>query len=304
MYYRFISNNNFPTTESGGSWNTIAWTSDILPINAYNYANGCLVKLNISSDSNSMISVHVTGNAYSTATSTKVINSIAEFYNYKDGNDILNYNATHFGYNFGDIKIFNYDNKVCLWFKQDHNYMSFSVFANYTNSSSADNKVLSISNLAMPTSGVTRSKTITPKTIAYQSDIPTSLPANGGNSDTVDNVHLEWSGSQSASSTEWLAGWTADGTKIKAVKRADLSVNYASSAGNADTLDDIDSTDFLRKVSVSNSSENDFNSFSNMTLTGRGDPTTGASLKNAPWTGAGPAGGYGVLTYLWSGYGT
>ena len=43
-----------------------------------------------------------------------------------------------------------------------------------------------------------------------------------------------------------------------------------------------------------------------MTLTGRVDPTTGASLKNAPWSGSGPAGGYGVLTYLFngSGYGT
>lgn len=62
--------------------------------------------------------------------------------------------------------------------------------------------------------------------------IPTSLPANGGNADTVDNVHMEWNGSQAASDTEWLAGWTADGTKIKAVKRADLNVNYCTSAGS------------------------------------------------------------------------
>ena len=81
-----------------------------------------------------------------------------------------------------------------------------------------------------------------------------------------------------------------------------LSVNYASSAGNADTLDGIDSTKFLRQVVVPNNTENDFNTFSNMTLTGRADPTTGASLKNAPWSGSGPAGGYGVLTYLFNGY--
>lgn len=57
---------------------------------------------------------------------------------------------------------------------------------------------------------------------------------------------------------------------------------------------------------VPNNTENDFNTFSNMTLTGREDPTTGASLKNAPWSGSGPAGGYGVLTYLFNGrgYGT
>lgn len=29
LYYRFISNNTFPTTANGGSWNKIAWTSDI-----------------------------------------------------------------------------------------------------------------------------------------------------------------------------------------------------------------------------------------------------------------------------------
>lgn len=82
-----------------------------------------------------------------------------------------------------------------------------------------------------------------------------------------------------------------------------ISAGYADFAGNADTLDGIDSTGFLRQVLVPHNTENDFNTFSNMTLTGRGDPSTGASLKNAPWTGSGPAGGYGVLTYLWSVYG-
>lgn len=82
------------------------------------------------------------------------------------------------------------------------------------------------------------------------------------------------------------------------------SVNYATTAGNAIKLANIDSWNFLKKVTVTTNAENDFNTFSNMTLTGRGDPTTGASLVNAPWTGSGPAGGYGVLTYLWSVYGT
>lgn len=84
------------------------------------------------------------------------------------------------------------------------------------------------------------------------------------------------------------------------------TVSYSNSAGNANTLDGIDSTRFLRQVVVPNNTENDFNTFSNMTLTGRVDPTTGASLKNAPWSGSGPAGGYGVLTYLFNGseYGT
>lgn len=80
--------------------------------------------------------------------------------------------------------------------------------------------------------------------------------------------------------------------------------NDGSGSGlDADLLDGNHATSFLRKVTVANNAVNDFNTFESMTLTGRGDPATGASLTNAPWTGAGPAGGYGVLTYLWSGYG-
>lgn len=63
-------------------------------------------------------------------------------------------------------------------------------------------------------------------------------------------------------------------------------------------------SDYLKKVTVSDSQSNDFNTFENLTLTGRGDPASGASLLHAPWSNAGPAGGYGTLTYLWSGYGT
>ena len=64
-----------------------------------------------------------------------------------------------------------------------------------------------------------------------------SYATSAGNADTTDGVHIEWAGSQAASDTTWVVGWNANGTKLKAVKRADLSVNYASSAGNADTVD-------------------------------------------------------------------
>jgi hypothetical protein len=29
IYYRFITNNSFPTTANGGSWNVLAWKSEI-----------------------------------------------------------------------------------------------------------------------------------------------------------------------------------------------------------------------------------------------------------------------------------
>lgn len=42
---------------------------------------------------------------------------------------------------------------------------------------------------------------------------------NAVNSDTTDGVHLEWSGELGANDYSWLAGWTNDGKKIKAVNK-------------------------------------------------------------------------------------
>lgn len=125
---------------------------------------------------------------------------------------------------------------------------------------------------------------------------------SGLDADTLDGYHANGLLTALSNSNNGIS-ITVGGT-TKSI--SNINVNYAASAGNANTLDGIDSTRFLRQVVVPNNTENDFNTFSNMTLTGRVDPTTGASLKNAPWSGSGPAGGYGVLTYLFngSGYGT
>lgn len=59
----------------------------------------------------------------------------------------------------------------------------------------------------------------------------TATNANSaGNADTTDGVHLEWSGEQAASATEWIAGWTADGKKIKAVRRSALATKNSDVA--------------------------------------------------------------------------
>lgn len=64
---------------------------------------------------------------------------------------------------------------------------------------------------------------------------------SAGNADTTDGVHLEWAGSQAASATDWIAGWSADGKKIKAVKRSDLETK------NADTVDGYHADAFVKK---------------------------------------------------------
>lgn len=133
----------------------------------YNYDKGCLVKLNIASNSNTMTTVRIFGNSYN---STPPFDTVIQFYNYNDGNSILQYTGVNNGASFGDIKVFIHQGYVHLWFKQTRTYQTFMVYANVINSTDLVNVVESISNAAMPTSGVARMVTITPKQAIYAGD--------------------------------------------------------------------------------------------------------------------------------------
>ena len=80
-------------------------------------------------------------------------------------------------------------------------------------------------------------------TLALTSQIPTTLPANGGNADTVDNVHITWAGQ--LTSTNWLVAWEADGSALRAINPANVSV------GNSDKLDGIHANGLLTALSNS-----------------------------------------------------
>ena len=138
-----------------------------LPKMVYNYDKGCLVKLRNASSVDAMITVRIFGNSYYT---TPPFDTVIQFYNYNTGNSIIQYSGVNNGAGFGDIKVFNYNGQVYLWFKQTRQYQSFVVHAYYSNSSDYRNMVESISNAAMPTSGVTRTVTITPKQAIYSYD--------------------------------------------------------------------------------------------------------------------------------------
>lgn len=137
------------------------------PKMVYNYSEGCLVRLRNASNVDAMITVRIFGNSYYT---TSPIDTVIQFYNYNTGNSILQYSGVNNGAGFGDIKVFNYNGQVYLWFKQTRQYQSFVVHAYYSNSSDYRNMVESITNAAMPTSGVTRTVTITPKQAIYSYD--------------------------------------------------------------------------------------------------------------------------------------
>ena len=137
-----------------------------LPKTVYNYGNGCLVRLRNSASDNTMLTVRIFGNSYY-GTSTP-FDTVIQFYNYPPENKILQATGVNNGYSFGDIKVFNYDSRIYLWFKQPRQYETFIVHAYHTGD--LRNMVESITNAAMPTSGVTRTVTITPKQAIYAGD--------------------------------------------------------------------------------------------------------------------------------------
>lgn len=137
------------------------------PKMVYNYDKGCLVKLRNASSVDAMITVRIFGNSYYT---TPPFDTVIQFYNYNSGNSIIQYSGVNNGAGFGDIKVFIHDGKVHLWFKQIRQFQSFVVHAYYSNSSDYRNMVESITNAAMPTSGVARMVTITPKQAIYSYD--------------------------------------------------------------------------------------------------------------------------------------
>lgn len=137
-----------------------------LPKTVYDYRNGCLVRLRNSASDPTMITVRIFGNSY--YGNSVPFDTVIQFYNYPPGNKILQATGVNNGYSFGDIKVFNYDNRIYLWFKQPQQYETFIVHAYHR--SDLRNMVESISNAAMPTSGVTRTVTITPKQAIYSYD--------------------------------------------------------------------------------------------------------------------------------------
>lgn len=137
-----------------------------LPKTVFDYRNGCLVRLRNSDSDATMITVRIFGNSY--YGNSVPFDTVIQFYNYPPENKIFQATGVNNGYSFGDIKVFNYNNRIYLWFKQPQQYETFIVHA-YHNGD-LRNMVESISNAAMPTSGVTRTVTITPKQAIYSYD--------------------------------------------------------------------------------------------------------------------------------------
>lgn len=198
------------------------------PKMVYNYDKGCLVKLRNASSVDAMITVRIFGNSYYT---TPPFDTVIQFYNYNTGNSIIQYSGVNNGAGFGDIKVFIHDGKVHLWFKQIRQFQSFVVHAYYSNSSDYRNMVESISNAAMPTSGVARMVTITPKQSIYAGDDIISA-AGGINiehtneiNSYADHLYLNHRYSSTGASTKNILMCANGGSVI-------VGVNVGSTAGD------------------------------------------------------------------------
>ena len=152
--------------------------------NAYNFSNGCLVRLKLLTNNNGMVTVHIHGNSYSKG--LLPINTWVQFYYFETTGALIDEAALHNGYDFGKINVFCYDGHIYMWFKQTGDYQSFSVYAECTNNPHIGNLVENITNAAMPTEGVTRLKTIVPKKSALTTDLSNVLKE-----DVVDGPILE-----------------------------------------------------------------------------------------------------------------
>ena len=126
---------------------------------------GILVQTNIAVNSNTMVNAHIWGNGYSAKTP---INTYIQFYNYNEGNEIINYACDHYGLNLGNVYAFNYSGNVCFWFDASKwAFQTIYVFVGTQNFDGMYNHVASLDNVVKPTEGVTREVTITPRVNAF-----------------------------------------------------------------------------------------------------------------------------------------
>ena len=96
------------------------------------------------------------------------------------------------------------------------------------------------------------SKTESDAKYAQKTDIPTSLPANGGNADTVDGYHIDniihVAGSIPPNYFTEFLRINDDTNSIECWSTSNLKVAFAQNATNADTVDGLHANDFTKII--------------------------------------------------------
>lgn len=138
-------------------------------VGGYNFTNGFLVKTNVARTENSMLVLHIKGNSYG---GVVPINTFVQVYNYRSSDAIINTGALNNGYKINEVKAFYYNNLVYFWVPQQTSFMTMTF--QLLKAEGQVNRVDSVTNAAVPSSGVEKMVTITPRT-AWFEDTLTNL---------------------------------------------------------------------------------------------------------------------------------
>ena len=206
IYYRFISGGNFPTTADGGSWVKLVTSS--------NYTSYTVTKTG--TGANGTWSINVTGSAGSVAWSnvsskpetatrwpkwTEVTDKPSTFtpashtHNYIEakGNYTFDSSTLPNSFDYGISAGFVNSNSGFGSYGSVLTVRTFSggggtlqLYAPYSNTYGGSHLKARFGNYGSSSGN----SWTTLKTIAWLDDIPSSLPANGGNSDTCDGLHV------------------------------------------------------------------------------------------------------------------
>ncbi len=168
-------------------------------IGGYSYSNGFLIKTNVARTENSMLVLHIKGNSYG----GKVpINTLVQVYNYVSSDSIIQTGALNNGYAISEVKVFYYNNLVYFWVPQQTSFMTMTF--QLLKAEGQVNRVDSVTNAAVPASGVEKMVTITPRTAWFE--------------DTLTNVSQLSNDSGYITASASITGNAATATKLQTAR--------------------------------------------------------------------------------------
>ena len=135
-------------------------------IGSYNSSNGFLIKTDVARNENSMLVLHIKGNSYAGAVP---INTLVQVYNYVSSDSIIQTGALNNGYAISEVKVFYYNNLVYFWVPQQTSFMTMTF--QLLKAEGQVNRVASVSNSVVPTTGVEKMVTITPRTAWFKNTL-------------------------------------------------------------------------------------------------------------------------------------
>jgi hypothetical protein len=147
--------------------------ADIAPKAAYAFENGILVNTHLAEATDKMIVFEIRGNEHNSAGKTTFLQG--QLYQAGSGN-VVNYHAFTTGYA-PNISAFIYSGTLHFWFTRQYNYAKYYIKV-WNGGNPLD---VTVSNVAKPSSGITKEVTISPTGVPVQtvSSLPTAS-SNGG----------------------------------------------------------------------------------------------------------------------------